>query len=321
VSYDFRQWAFGEDIALWALLEASAVIQRPKLGGFVEELVGAWARSHQSYVSADHVAPGLVMLDLHRSTGIAAFLSAATRLGALYETFPVHDGVPVHRPDIDRLSTTIWVDCLPIDAPFLFELARVRAEPKWTRIGRQHLLSYVSALKDPASGVYKHGYDPTTHNRSAVRWGRGNGWALTGLILALEHAPEEDTELRAFLESEIQTLAHSMAALQDATGDWHTIVDDPSSPLEPSVAAFFAAMLRRAFRLRLLLQTPDLRMAVESATKAVLGHMSSDGLLPVSSATPIGDRTAYVDRTTGVFPWGQGPALLALCETMRDAGS
>jgi len=320
VAYGFRRWGFGEKIALRALLEASDVLQRLDLRRHVEDLVGNWARTHESYVPADHVAPGLVLLDLYQSSGDATFLEAATRLGALYETFPAQHGIPVHRPDIVEHSSSIWVDCLAIDAPFLFQLARVTDEPAFARLGRWHLHSYIGALKDPASGFYTHGYDLTTRSPSAVHWGRGNAWALTGLAFALEHAPEEDTELRAFLKAETLSLADSMAARQDSTGGWHTIVDDPSSPIEPSVAAFYAAVLRRAHSLRLLAPTAAMKAATESATKAVLDQMSPDGLLPVSSATPIGDRATYVDRPSGVFPWGQGPALLALCEAIRVGG-
>lgn len=320
VSYGFRRWGFGEEIALRALLEASDVLHRLDFRRFVEDLVGNWARAHESYVPADHVAPGLVLLDLYRSSGDSTLLEAATRLGALYETFPIQHGIPVHRPDIVDHLSSIWVDCLAVDAPFLFELARATSEPAFARLGRRHLHSYLSALKDPASGFYTHGYDVLARSPNAVHWGRGNAWALTGLVFALEHAPEEDTGLRAFLKAEALSLADSMAALQDSTGDWYTIVDDPSSPIEPSVAAFYAAVLRRAHRLLILPPTAATKAAAESATRAVLDQMSPDGLLFVSSATPIGDRATYVDRPSGIFPWGQGPALLTLCEAIRAGG-
>lgn len=320
-SYPFRCWAFGEEIALLALLEASDVLQQRSLGRFVERLVGTWAASHETYVSADHIAAGQAMLELDRRTGDPGFYAAATKLGTLFKTLPIQHGVPIHRPDLAEFATTIWVDCLALDAPFLFRLAQASGEPAWARIGRYHLQSYVHALKDPSTGLYSHGYDATTRIQSPVHWGRGNAWALTGLATALEHAPNEDPELRTYLETETHNLARSMAALQDETGHWHTVIDDPSSPLEASVAAFYAATLFRAFRIGLVAPADDLDFAAHAAMRAVLHEISTDGLLPVSSATPIGKPAAYVDhRSTGIYPWGQGPALLALCEAIRSGG-
>jgi hypothetical protein len=37
-----------------------------------------------------------------------------------------------------------------------------------------------------------------------------------------------------------------------------------------------------------------------------------DGGLPVSEATPVGDVRTYASRRTGVYPWDQGPLLLAM---------
>jgi unsaturated rhamnogalacturonyl hydrolase len=63
---------------------------------------------------------------------------------------------------------------------------------------------------------------------------------------------------------------------------------------------------------------------VERALHAVRGNVSAEGLLEgVSDATPVGaDAAHYGARPRGSFPWGQGPALLALIESRQgpDAG-
>jgi rhamnogalacturonyl hydrolase YesR len=51
------------------------------------------------------------------------------------------------------------------------------------------------------------------------------------------------------------------------------------------------------------------------ARAAMRAQIASDGVLGlVSDATPVGARAVYATRPFGVFPWGQGPLLLALCQ-------
>jgi rhamnogalacturonyl hydrolase YesR len=54
-----------------------------------------------------------------------------------------------------------------------------------------------------------------------------------------------------------------------------------------------------------------------NATRAMID--GSGALAGVSDATPVGmDAAHYAARGRGVFPWGQGPALLALLEHEQE---
>jgi hypothetical protein len=47
-------------------------------------------------------------------------------------------------------------------------------------------------------------------------------------------------------------------------------------------------------------------------------QIAPDGTLQlVSDATPVGALSTYATRPFGVFPWGQGPLLLALCQEIE----
>jgi rhamnogalacturonyl hydrolase YesR len=178
-----------------------------------------------------------------------------------------------HRPDLAGLSTQIWVDCLHTDGPGLVLAGHPAAAAEAVQLGCDRM--------QHVTGLFSHGFDVGTGNANAVHWGRGQGWALHGLTAV--QSPNTARLLDAL-------------AKHEEDGSWRTIVDDPAAPIEHSVSALVASAV------------PNTPMG-QRALRAALAALDSEGGLPVSSATPVG---SYLDRETGIFPWGQGPMLLAL---------
>jgi rhamnogalacturonyl hydrolase YesR len=56
-------------------------------------------------------------------------------------------------------------------------------------------------------------------------WGRGQGWALLGLVDLLERLPAA-TEGRPRLLDDLHQLAAGVRDSQDAGGLWHTLIHD-----------------------------------------------------------------------------------------------
>lgn len=326
MAYPFKGWGFGEDIALRALLELEAELHEPALMDFVsDQLRRSWRvnPNETPLAATDHVAPGVVMLELHARLGDDRFLEQALALGRLLTSFPVVDGVAVHRRDLDGWRNTVWVDCMALDGPFLARLAVATGDPIWADHAAEALLGYARVLQNEVTGLFVHGYDVGLRSASSVAWGRGNGWALHGLIDTLEVLPADHParrEAQSRLEHQLEGLRQS----QHPSGRWTTVLDDPTAPIEESTAAFFAAGALKAQRLGLLPEARTEAMAAmnERALSALVedagGRASTDfGTLQVSNATPIGDHTNYINRPLGVFPWGQGPLILSCLEVWR----
>ena len=178
-----------------------------------------------------------------------------------------------HRPDLAGLSTQIWVDCLHTDGPGLMLAGHPQAAVAAVQLGCDRM--------QHDSGLFSHGFEVGTGKANAVHWGRGQGWALHGLTAV--DSPNTARLLEAL-------------ARYEEDGSWRTVVDDPAAPIEHSVSALVASAV------------PNTPMG-QRALRAALAALDPNGGLPVSSATPVG---SYLDRETGVFPWGQGPLLLAL---------
>lgn len=311
VAYSFKCWGFGESIAMLGLLAASRVSGDRAPREAVEALFTRWHGSRGDALPfADHVTPGVPLLMLSR--GDARWLRPALALGTLFRTFPQQRGVCLHRPDLDGWSSHAWVDCLYTDGAFLTLLGRMTGDRSWEDLACAHTLAYVHALWNPTSGLFCHGYDAATGRANAVHWGRGNGWALLGLIDLLRLL-RGDHPARPDLAAIVRRQVDALLVLQDASGHWHTVLDHPDTYLETSVAAMMAWAFPAAVRLGLAPNTAE--ATGERALDAVLAAVdASGGLTGVSEATPAGDLATYATRPTGIYPWGQGPLLLALAD-------
>lgn len=323
VGYNWKVWGFGESIGLRALLE----LDEHQLGTgfadremdyyeFVQGLVRPWCERLEAAGFSDHVAPGSVLIDLYIDDDDEVYMDAAVKLASLHGSFPVERGVAVHRPDLNGLSSLIWVDCMALDGPFLAALGGLTRSDTLQHRAVDFMLSYADALLDPAAGLFRHGFDSATGRQSCCSWARGNGWALHGLIDTLaELSPGFPGRSR--LLDLLQTQAAELTRLQTASGLWHTILDDPGSPLENSTAAFFVSGLMCARRYGYLPASRALDDCIKTGLQALYSAIGADGSLQVSYATPVGPRETYVNAPTGVFPWGQGPLILAMLEAIR----
>jgi len=122
----------------------------------------------------------------------------------------------------------------------------------WDLITRHFVRSY-SLLGDAASGLEYHVGGEWGHNR--VIWGRGMGWSLWGLTMALESMPEEYAG-RAELIAILRRYADGLAECQSRTGLWHNILLDPRSDLESSCTAMYTACFAKAIRRKWLPDDP-----------------------------------------------------------------
>jgi rhamnogalacturonyl hydrolase YesR len=169
-------------------------------------------------------------------------------------------------------------------------------------------------LQDEASGLFSHGFDDATGKPNKVHWGRGQGWALLGLVDTLHLLPAGSAGYVEIRER-LAALIAGLARWEQEPGRWSTVIDRPETYREASVSAFAALGIKRAMRSGFVEQ--DYSGLVQRAWGATLEQIAPTGeLMGVSDATPVGTDAAHYDaRPLGTHPWGQGPALLAAVET------
>ena len=128
--------------------------------------------------------------------------------------------------------------------------------------------------------------------------------------------PESDP-VRRFLVEVLDAQVAALAELQDSSGLWHTLLDDPASYVEASATAGFAYGVLKAVRKGYL----DAQYApvAEKAIQAVIANVSDDGeLQQVSFGTGMGsDLDFYREIPRTSMPYGQAMAILCLAEYLR----
>ena len=266
--------------------------------------------------------------------GDEALLAAAQELAALPERAP-HGGGSVRRvrASAAAASRTAAERCRPTRARCSTIRAPASSSTACTSMrrssrtsaalsgslalvdaGAEQALALTRLLQQP-DGSFAHFYLERTGRTYGHGWGRGQGWALLGLLDVLERlaagAPGAAHARRGTAAA--RRMRSPRASSRTATGARRSTT--PASFHEASTAFFVAAGFTRAIRLGLI--GPVLEPVAARAFGAGLAAVAPDGTIAGISAA-LWACTAishYPPRSVGFqVPWGQGPFLVAANE-------
>ncbi len=342
--HPWKLWFWADSIGLEGLLDATALTGDGRYAGYVYGLLKAWAARPEPRSRFEYTAAGVALLDVCTQTGDAALLDFArvhaaymagfrrTRAGASmrYEDAAIElpPELPVDHPDFARAveqarhvtdgGPCVFVDNMHFDGPFFARLYGITGEDAYGRLAVENLLGSIALLFDEKADLFHHFWQERNGQPNGVLWGRGNGWAMLGMLHTLAHLPPEDPAFPTILDV-FHRQTDALLRLQDAaTGDWHTVLDDPASYLETSIAAFVVDGWSMAVRRGWL--GGAYRPTIEKALTTMLSHVELSGKLAgVSYETfPSTRREHYRQMPrNAIVPWGQGPLLTALRSYQR----
>lgn len=142
--------------------------------------------------------------------------------------------------------------------------------PHYIQEAKYQFLLHVQYLSDPVTGLWYHGWEftPTPgsstagipddtkpgHNFADALWARGNCWITVAIPVFLEVLGEKylpsDDPIRKFLISTFRRQVDALVKCQNKqSGLWHTLLVDPSSYVETSATAGFAAGIFAGIRM------------------------------------------------------------------------
>jgi unsaturated rhamnogalacturonyl hydrolase len=197
-------------------------------------------------------------------------------------------------------------------------LAHITGDRRWFAEAVDYALAFWGVLVDAHVPLLYHGYSDAVGDHIGLLWGRGAGWALLGLADTLTDVPA-GINGRDSLLANFRSLAAALRNLQADNGDWHTVLDHPETYLEPSIACFVCAAFLKGLRAGLL--DSSFEECAQRSWKASTRAISEGGQILVSEATPEGDLASYQALGLAVYPWGQGPALRAIQEQLKNSGT
>lgn len=291
----------------------------------------------------DNIKPGSALFLLDATTDDPRYRAAADLLKRQLDEQPTtSEGGYWHK---QRYPFQMWMDGLYMAEPFAvdYALEYLEGEAQADALGHaahQFLLA-ARHLRDPATGLYYHGWDEAKEQvwadsltgRSQEFWGRAMGWYAMGLVDVLEDFPESHEDRDALLRL-FRSYAEAVVDVQDpVSGTWWLILDKPNREgnyLEASASAMFTYALLKGVRLGLL----ERGAYLSPATRAYRGVVDefirpgADGLISLTGVLSVAGLGGDNDRD-GTFeyyisepvvaddPKGVGPFILASLEMER----
>ncbi|MBV0902866.1 glycoside hydrolase family 88 protein [Haloarcula salina] len=251
-------------------------------------------------------AIGHGVLDFYERTGDERYLDAARNE---YEWLLSVDrtetgGIPHHDPEVAGIKS-LWIDSAYMMCPFFSRYAEAADEPAAHDEAVEQYEVHAEHLRDPRTGLFRHIWvERPDHYPQGTFWARGNGWAAAAAVEILDRLPDEHAR-RDDLAEQFSDHCASLLPLQDGSGFWHNLVDDPDTPLESSGTLMFAYAFNRGIDLGHL-------------DEATYGEAAADAL---DAVTRVVDDEGNVNRVAGppggpeapltVTPYGQGWYLMA----------
>lgn len=211
----------------------------------------------------------------------------------------------------------LWDDTLYMTVLFIARMGIISKQDRYIQESISQFLIHIKYLVDVKTGLFYHGWTfLENHNFAKALWGRGNSWYTAGLVDYLEIAQLEPG-IKDFLISTLETQVSKLVELQDSSGLWHTILDDPSSYLETSASCGFAYGILKAIRKGYI--DDKFYEIGQKALVGVIEQINNEGIVDgVSYGTPVFNSIEeYKNIPICPMPYGQSMALLLLVEAMK----
>jgi len=146
-----------------------------------------------------------------------------------------------------RRDDTLWADDMYMSVPFLCRYARRSGDAKYLDFAADQLLRFREKLFMPEKKLMAHMRCLRHDRNNGIPWSRGNGWVIFSLSELLMRLPPDHAK-RPDLLAFLRDLTEGYLAVQDESGLWHQILDDPASYLESSATAMMICAFCRGVR-------------------------------------------------------------------------
>ena len=187
----------------------------------------------------------------------------------------------------------------------------------WVEEAHYQFLTHIRFLGDPATGLFFHGWTFIgRHHFAHALWARGNAWITMAIPELFRIAPPSGATAR-YLRAVYATQVAALSKLQNADGMFHTLLVDPTSPVEASGTAGIAYGILAGVREGLI--GAEHLATVRKSLAAILSRIDGNGFLgDVSDGTAMGPDLDFYRRIPNLpTPYGQALASLFLLEARR----
>lgn len=310
-------WEWPQGVAIYAMYKLYKSTNDPA----VLSDITAWYDKHLAKglpgKNVNTVAPMLTMVLLYQENGNETYRKLIEEWADWVMTaMPrTEEHGLQHITYLENNTQQLWDDTLYMTCLFLYQAGIALNRNDLKDEAAYQFLLHIKYLHSPKTGLWYHGFCFIgRHHFGEAYWGRGNSWFTAGAVDFIEWLPEGP--VKELILTTWKEQCKALAAVQDASGLWHTLLDQPDSYLETSASAAFAYGFLKGVRLGLL--DESYKAVGEKALEAVLDQVAEDGTVQgVSYGTPIGATQDFY-RTIPIEPtaYGQGLTFLMLTEKL-----
>jgi unsaturated rhamnogalacturonyl hydrolase len=213
----------------------------------------------------------------------------------------------------------LWDDTLFMACLFLARAGVICNRQDWIDEAVYQFTVHTRYLSDPATGLWYHGWTFNgRHNFAKAFWARGNAWITVAIPELFKLVPSLAENDKRFFSNVLASQVRSLKQFQREDGMFHTLVNDPTSPVETSATAGIAYGILRGIEAGIL--NPQDRIHADRALAAVLRNIDDEGVVhAVSDGTPMGHDLEFYRRIPNLpTPYGQALTMLLLIDILLE---
>ncbi|MBT1167156.1 glycoside hydrolase family 88/105 protein [Bifidobacterium simiarum] len=314
----WKVWNWPQGVGLYGIYKNYKLTGNPKALKVVTDWFDNALAEGSPSKNVNSMAPLLAMACLYEDTGDTRFQPYLDQWAkwAMEDMPRTTGGGMAHATIQDPHLEQLWDDTLMMTVMPLTKIGRLLDHPDYVEEAKYQFLIHAEYLMNRTNGLWYHGWNFNRRDHYAgALWARGNCWITIGIPEFIETAGLKKGDLvREWLITLLNQQVETLAKLQDESGMWHTLLDDPNSYVESSATAGFAYGILKAVHRRYIDQ--KYAAVAEKAIKALLGQIDEKGEVQnVSVGTGLEDSLDYyrnIDRTA--MPYGQSLTVLAFTE-------
>jgi len=309
-------WDWPGGVAFYGVSEAYAATGNEtylqKLKAWVDENI----EDGLPKLSVNAVSIGHSLLTLYEVTKEEKYLDTIKAMAEFltHDAERFGDGILQHTVNSETYNfpEQAWVDTMFMAGYFLLRVGVLLGRSDYFEDGLRQYHGHENVLQDPVTNLYYHGWDNIVQtNLSSIYWARGNSWAALTMARALNLVPVTHPSFM-IIDGSLRDQLSALVRLQDESGLWHTITNDPTSPLETSGSSGIATALLTRGRLY--------NKYTQKSIDGILSRITADGTVTgVSAGTAVMDDADGYKRVPDkrIQGWGQGLTLVFLSEVLN----
>lgn len=316
LNMDFS-WDWPGGVAFYGITEAFEVTGEEKYITAIKEWIDQELEDGLPKLTVNASSIGHILLTLYKVTDDNKYLEIATQMAdyLVKEAERFDDDVLQHTVNGDKYNfpEQAWVDTMFMAGYFLLRIGRLLDREDYFEFGLKQYHGHEKFLQNDDTNLYYHGWDNIAgNNMSSIFWARGNSWAAITMARALELVEVQHPSYMV-IDGSLRDQQSALVRLQAENGLWHTILTDPTSPVEVSGSAGIAASL--------LVRGKLYNKYIQKSIHGMLEQVKEDGsVMRVSAGTAVmNDAQGYKEvPDKRVQGWGQGLALVFFASLLKS---